>query len=180
MLCLCVLCCRSLHSQQADGTGTEPGEQVTAYQQPGLDYSLQRRDTTPVYPHMITSTQHIQSEYGKCDNASCLAGVERDVFWGASVQETVSAMPIGVMMACRGDVQLTLGSELEERLLLLCQSCREEKAYEEIYIGPSCAWIWNIWDRNQHLSLESPALLCIFLQLMCVHTNRIKTLWKKL
>lgn len=52
---------KSLHSQQADGTGTEPGEQVTAYQQPGLDYSLQRRDTTPVYPHMITSTQHIQS-----------------------------------------------------------------------------------------------------------------------
>jgi len=74
------LCCRSLHSQQADGTGTEPGEQVTAYQQPGLDYSLQRRDTTPVYPHMITSTQHIQSEYGKCDNAPCLADVERDVF----------------------------------------------------------------------------------------------------
>jgi len=56
--------CRSLHSQQADGgTGTEPGEQVATYQQPGLDYSLQRRDTTPVYPHMIASTQHIQSEY---------------------------------------------------------------------------------------------------------------------
>lgn len=46
-------------------------------------------------------------------------------------------MPIGVMMAGRGNAQLTLGSELEERLLLLCQSCREEKAYEEIYIGPS-------------------------------------------
>jgi hypothetical protein len=59
-----VLCCRSLHSQQADGgAGTEPTEQVAAYQQPGLDYSLQRRDTTPVYPHMIASTQHIQSEY---------------------------------------------------------------------------------------------------------------------
>lgn len=59
------MCCRSLHSQQADGgTGTEPTEQVTTYQQPGLDYSLQRRDpTTPVYPHMISSTQHIQSEY---------------------------------------------------------------------------------------------------------------------
>jgi hypothetical protein len=57
-------CCRSLHSQQADGgAGTEPTEQVAAYQQPGLDYSLQRRDTTPVYPHMIASTQHIQSEY---------------------------------------------------------------------------------------------------------------------
>lgn len=55
--------CRSLHSQQADGgTGTEPGEQVAAYQQPGLDYSLQRRDATPVYPHMIASAQHIQSE----------------------------------------------------------------------------------------------------------------------
>jgi hypothetical protein len=57
-------CCRSLHSQQADGgTGAEPTEQVATYQQPGLDYSLQRRDTTPVYPHMIASTQHIQSEY---------------------------------------------------------------------------------------------------------------------
>jgi hypothetical protein len=56
--------CRSLHSQQAEGgAGTEPTEQVAAYQQPGLDYSLQRRDTTPVYPHMIASTQHIQSEY---------------------------------------------------------------------------------------------------------------------
>ncbi|KDR13789.1 Aryl hydrocarbon receptor nuclear translocator-like protein, partial [Zootermopsis nevadensis] len=53
---------KSLHSQQADGgTGTEPGEQVAAYQQPGLDYSLQRRDATPVYPHMIASAQHIQS-----------------------------------------------------------------------------------------------------------------------
>lgn len=59
-----MLCCRSLHSQQTDGgAGTEPTEQVAAYQQPGLDYSLQRRDTTPVYPHMIASTQHIQSEY---------------------------------------------------------------------------------------------------------------------
>ena len=47
-------------------------------------------------------------------------------------------MPIGVMMAGRGDVQHTLGPELEKKLLLLCQSCREEKAYEEIYIGPSC------------------------------------------
>jgi len=45
-------------------------------------------------------------------------------------------MPIGVMMAGRGDVQLTLGSELEERLVLLCQSCGKEKTYEEIYIGP--------------------------------------------
>ena len=71
VLCLCMLCRRSLHSQQADGTGTEPAEQVAAYQQPGLDYSLQRRDATPVYPHMITSTQHIQSEYGKCDSAPC-------------------------------------------------------------------------------------------------------------
>jgi len=45
-------------------------------------------------------------------------------------------MPIVVMMAGRGDIQLTLGSELEKRLLLLCQNCGEEKAYEEIYIGP--------------------------------------------
>jgi hypothetical protein len=46
-------------------------------------------------------------------------------------------MPIGVMMAGRGDVQLTLGSELEERLLLHCLSCGEVKAFEEIYIGSS-------------------------------------------
>lgn len=35
----------------------EPQEQVT-YQQPGLDYSLQRRDPN-IYSHMLPST-HIQ------------------------------------------------------------------------------------------------------------------------
>ncbi|XP_068086512.1 aryl hydrocarbon receptor nuclear translocator homolog isoform X5 [Anabrus simplex] len=47
---------KSLHTQQDSGA-TEASDQV-AYQQPGLDYSLQRRE--PVYPHMISST-HIQS-----------------------------------------------------------------------------------------------------------------------
>jgi hypothetical protein len=74
-VCLLVYC-RSLHSQQADGgAGTEPGEQVAAYQQPGLDYSLQRRDTTPVYPHMIASAQHIQSECNGCAVCSHLGNV---------------------------------------------------------------------------------------------------------
>nr|CAD7438078.1 unnamed protein product [Timema bartmani] len=46
----------SLHSQQDNSTDTvEP----VAYQQPGLDYSLQRRDA--VYPHMIAASTHIQS-----------------------------------------------------------------------------------------------------------------------
>nr|CAD7429155.1 unnamed protein product [Timema monikensis] len=46
----------SLHSQQDNSADTvEP----VAYQQPGLDYSLQRRDA--VYPHMIAASTHIQS-----------------------------------------------------------------------------------------------------------------------
>ncbi|GLV43244.1 tango [Carabus blaptoides fortunei] len=51
---------KSLHTG-TDGTGSETTEQV-AYQpqpQPGLDYSLQRRDAS-VYPHMIPSA-HIQN-----------------------------------------------------------------------------------------------------------------------
>jgi len=64
--------------------------------------------------------------------------VLKEMFSKVQASRKVSAMPICVMMAGRGDVQLTLGSELEKRLLLLCQSCREEKTYEEIYIGPSC------------------------------------------
>lgn len=58
----CLFYCRSLHTG-TDGTGSETTEQV-AYQpqpQPGLDYSLQRRDTS-VYPHMIPSA-HIQSMF---------------------------------------------------------------------------------------------------------------------
>lgn len=51
---------RSLHPGP-DGTGTEPAEQVAYQPQPGLDYSLQRRDAS-VYPHMISSA-HIQSIY---------------------------------------------------------------------------------------------------------------------
>nr|CAD7196544.1 unnamed protein product [Timema douglasi] len=47
---------KSLHSQQDNSADTvEP----VAYQQPGLDYSLQRRDA--VYPHMIAASTHIQS-----------------------------------------------------------------------------------------------------------------------
>lgn len=48
---------KSLHSGQE---GTTETEQV-AYQQPGLDYSLQRRDAG-LYSHMLPSA-HIQSKY---------------------------------------------------------------------------------------------------------------------
>lgn len=48
---------KSLHSSEA---AAETTEQVN-YQQPGLDYSLQRRDPG-IYTHMIP-TAHIQSEY---------------------------------------------------------------------------------------------------------------------
>ena len=62
---------RSLHSP-GDATGGDATEQVT-YQpqptpqpqhqaQPGLDYSLQRRDTAPVYQHMIPTT-HLHGGY---------------------------------------------------------------------------------------------------------------------
>ena len=71
---------KSLHSQPADGTtGTEPGEQV-AYQQPGLDYSLQRRDTTPVYPHMIATPQHIQSSQPQQQAATARPGSAQNVY----------------------------------------------------------------------------------------------------
>lgn len=48
---------KSLHTGD---TPTETPEQV-AYQQPGLDYSLQRRDTA-IYSHMLPSS-HIQSKF---------------------------------------------------------------------------------------------------------------------
>ncbi|CAG9762178.1 unnamed protein product [Ceutorhynchus assimilis] len=49
---------KSLHSTTE--STTEPAEQVN-YQQPGLDYSLQRRETG-LYTHMIPNT-HLQPEY---------------------------------------------------------------------------------------------------------------------
>lgn len=49
---------KSLHP--SGETTAETPEQVS-YQQPGLDYSLQRRDTS-IYSHMLPTT-HIQSEY---------------------------------------------------------------------------------------------------------------------
>lgn len=49
---------KSLHST-GEGAPEQATEQV-AYQQPGLDYSLQRRDTN-IYSHMLPS--HIQSEF---------------------------------------------------------------------------------------------------------------------
>lgn len=56
---------KSLHS--SGETPAEVNEQV--YQQPGLDYSLQRRDTS-IYSHMIP-TSHIQSEYLPMSTPSC-------------------------------------------------------------------------------------------------------------
>ncbi|XP_050313095.1 aryl hydrocarbon receptor nuclear translocator homolog isoform X2 [Anthonomus grandis grandis] len=50
---------KSLHSGTENNTETE---QVSYQQQPGLDYSLQRRETTGLYTHMIPTT-HLQSEY---------------------------------------------------------------------------------------------------------------------
>lgn len=68
---------RSLHSP-GDATGGETNEQVT-YQpqptpqpqpqhqaQPGLDYSLQRRDTAPVYQHMIPTSHLHGKKFGCC------------------------------------------------------------------------------------------------------------------
>lgn len=43
--------CRSLHSHAENASSEPGGEQV--YQQPGLDYSIQRREQ--VYSHMIHS-----------------------------------------------------------------------------------------------------------------------------
>ncbi|CAG9817011.1 unnamed protein product [Phaedon cochleariae] len=51
---------KSLHST-SEAPPAEAPEQV-AYQQPGLDYSLQRRDPG-LYSHMLPTSQHIQSEY---------------------------------------------------------------------------------------------------------------------
>lgn len=48
---------RTLHSHPENSTADASGDQVP-YQQPGLDYSIQRRDQ--VYSHMITSS-HIHS-----------------------------------------------------------------------------------------------------------------------
>lgn len=53
---------KSLHTTGEGGAPEQTTEQVT-YQQPGLDYSLQRRDTN-IYTHMLPS--HIQSECCWC------------------------------------------------------------------------------------------------------------------
>lgn len=50
---------KSLHGGQ-EGAAEPPEQQVT-YQQPGLDYSLQRRDAAGLYSHMLPSA-HIQSK----------------------------------------------------------------------------------------------------------------------
>lgn len=174
-----MLCCRSLHSQQADGTGTEPGEQVTAYQQPGLDYSLQRRDTTPVYPHMITTTQHIQSEYGKCDNASCLQDVEKDVFWGASIQESVyhaHGCDDGWQRGCKAYPRLWTGVEAA---FTFSELWGRKSIWRNLYWTKLVLNLKHMGQKSA-LSLESPALLCIFLQVRCMLTSRIKTLWEKM
>nr|XP_023014441.1 aryl hydrocarbon receptor nuclear translocator homolog [Leptinotarsa decemlineata] len=57
---------KSLHS--TNEAPAETPEQVS-YQQPGIDYSLQRRDTG-IYSHMLP-TSHIQSEYLPMSTTNC-------------------------------------------------------------------------------------------------------------
>lgn len=65
---------KSLHST-GEGNAEPTTDQQVNYQQqqqqqPGLDYSLQRRDTGGLYSHMLPST-HIQSEYLPMSSSSC-------------------------------------------------------------------------------------------------------------
>ncbi|XP_063238983.1 aryl hydrocarbon receptor nuclear translocator homolog isoform X4 [Bacillus rossius redtenbacheri] len=62
---------KSLHTQPDSGGGADAAEPV-AYQQPGLDYSLQRRDA--VYPHMIAASAHIQDSCERPVKRAGLAG----------------------------------------------------------------------------------------------------------
>ncbi|XP_066259096.1 aryl hydrocarbon receptor nuclear translocator homolog isoform X4 [Euwallacea similis] len=73
---------KSLHSNPE--TTAEPQEQVP-YQQPGLDYSLQRRETGTgnLYTHMLQST-HLQSEYmAPMTSASAYEATQSPIQYGS-------------------------------------------------------------------------------------------------
>lgn len=142
-----MLCCRSLHSQQADGgAGTEPTEQVAAYQQPGLDYSLQRRDATPVYPHMIASTQHIQSEY--VGTVLMVLQEVREPLWLRwVVRWLVQATYSKAKAPTTTDTSFILWEPIERT---------DEMGSESGWAGT-----WNVWHRHlaSHCQITTPALL---------------------
>lgn len=52
---------KSLHSGQDGAPVNDSSEQVPYQPQPGLDYSLQRREPSNVYAHMIPAATHLQS-----------------------------------------------------------------------------------------------------------------------